>query len=69
MQLLFPFSVFADREGRVVAVKVGELHQNEADFILDRIEDLDRGALDFPAARAAIAARLRDFAVERAKQR
>jgi thiol-disulfide isomerase/thioredoxin len=67
MQLLFPFSVFADREGRVVAVKVGELHQNEADFILDRIGDLDRGALDFPAAREAIAARLRDFAVERAK--
>jgi thiol-disulfide isomerase/thioredoxin len=67
MELVFPFSVFADRAGRVVAVKVGELHQDEADFILDRIDDVDRGTLTLPAAREEIASHLRDLAIERAK--
>lgn len=68
MQLVFPFSVFADRQGQVVAVKVGELHRNEADFILDRVDDIDRGTLSLAAAHEQIATRLRDFAVERAKR-
>jgi thiol-disulfide isomerase/thioredoxin len=67
MELVFPFSVFADRAGRVVAVKVGELHQDEADFILDRIDDVDRGTLTLPAAREEITSHLRDLAIERAK--
>lgn len=67
MDLIFPFSVFADRQGRVVAVKVGELHQDEADFILDRIQDVDQGVLSLSQAKDAIAARLKDLAVERAK--
>jgi thiol-disulfide isomerase/thioredoxin len=67
MDLVFPFSVFADRDGRVVAVKVGELHRDEADFILDRVQDIDRGALSLAGAREAIMARLRVLAVERAK--
>ena len=36
MDTVFPFTVFADRQGRIVTVKVGELHRDEADFILDR---------------------------------
>jgi thiol-disulfide isomerase/thioredoxin len=67
MELVFPFSVFADRTGRVVAVKVGELHQDEADFILDRVDDVDRGTLTLAIAREQIAAHLRSLAVERAK--
>jgi thiol-disulfide isomerase/thioredoxin len=67
MDLVFPFSVFADRQGRVVAVKVGELHQDEADFILDRIRDVDQGTLSLSQAKDAIASRLKDLAVERAK--
>jgi thiol-disulfide isomerase/thioredoxin len=67
MDLVFPFSVFADGQGRVVAVKVGELHRDEADFILDRVQDIDRGTLTLTAARDEIASRLRDLAVERAK--
>jgi hypothetical protein len=67
MDLVFPFSVFADERGRVVAVKVGELHQDEADFILDRVQDIDRGALSLAAAKEQIKTRLRDLAVERAK--
>jgi len=40
-----PVSVFADQRGRVVAGKLGELHQDEADpFILDRVQDIDSGA-------------------------
>jgi thiol-disulfide isomerase/thioredoxin len=67
MELVFPFTVFADRQGRVVAVKLGELHENEADFILDRVQDIDSGTLSLAAARQQIEARLKDFAVERAK--
>ena len=67
LELVFPFSVFADARGRVVAVKVGELHPDEADFILDRLGDIDRGTLTLAAARLQIAARLRDLAVARAK--
>jgi thiol-disulfide isomerase/thioredoxin len=67
MELVFPFTVFADQQGRVVAVKLGELHENEADFILDRVQDIDSGALSLAAARQQIEARLKDFAVERAK--
>jgi thiol-disulfide isomerase/thioredoxin len=67
MDLVFPFSVFADEHGRIVAVKLGELHQDEADFILDRVQDIDSGALSLAAARQQIEARLKDFAVERAK--
>lgn len=67
MDLVFPFSVFADGQGRVVAVKVGELHQDEADFILDRIQEVDRGALTLTQAKDAIASRLKDLAVQRAK--
>jgi thiol-disulfide isomerase/thioredoxin len=67
MDLVFPFSVFADREGRVVAVKVGELHRDEANFILDRVDDIDHGTLTLAAAREEITSRLRALAVERAK--
>jgi hypothetical protein len=43
------------------------LHQDEADFILDRVQDIDSGALSLAAARQQIETRLKDFAVERAK--
>jgi thiol-disulfide isomerase/thioredoxin len=67
MDLVLPFSVFADRQSRVVAVKVGELHQDEANFILDRVDDIDRGTLTLAAARELITAHLRDLAIARAK--
>lgn len=67
MQLLLPFSVFADDRGRVVAVKLGELHPDEAGFILDRLQDIAHGTLTLEAARQQIEAKARDFAVARAK--
>ena len=68
VSLVLPFSVFADRQGRILTLKVGELHANEAEFILDRVRDVDANRLELAAARQQIADRLRDFAVERGKQ-
>lgn len=67
MELLLPFSVFADDRGRVVAVKLGELHPDEAGFILDRVEEVDHGTLTLEAARQQIEAKSKTFAIERAK--
>jgi thiol-disulfide isomerase/thioredoxin len=55
MNPVLPFSVFADRAGRVIALKVGELHRDDADLILDRMRDLDQGRLTLGAAREQIA--------------
>ena len=65
MEVVLPFSVFADRTGRVIALKVGELHRDEAAFILDRMGDLDRGQLTLKAAREQIAAAIHRFALQR----
>jgi len=54
METVLPFSVFADREGRVVALKIGELHQDEAELILDRVREVDAGKLTLPVAREQI---------------
>ena len=56
MDPVLPFSAFADRAGRIVTLKVGELHRDEADFILDRMRELDQGRLSLAAAREQIAA-------------
>lgn len=58
IQTVFPFTVFADSQRRIVAVKTGELHADEADFILDHVEKLNAGGITIEAARAAIAAEL-----------
>jgi len=51
---VLPFSVFADRSGSVVTLRVGELHRDEAELILDRIRDVDAGRLPLAAAREQI---------------
>ena len=67
MDLVLPFSVFADAKGRIIAVKVGELHQDEADSILSAMRLIAAGKESLPDARAAIAQRLRTLAIERAR--
>jgi thiol-disulfide isomerase/thioredoxin len=67
MQTVLPFSVFADAAGRILAVKVGELHADEADYILGAMRALAAGRLSLPEAQAGIAQRLRELAIERAK--
>jgi thiol-disulfide isomerase/thioredoxin len=67
MQPAFPFTVFADSRQRVVALKVGELHQDEADLILDRIADIDAGRLELSAARDQISEGLKTLATRHAQ--
>ncbi len=67
MQTVLPFSVFADAQGRIVALKIGELHRDEADYILATMRGLAAGTLTLPQARAGIAQRLRELAAERAR--
>jgi thiol-disulfide isomerase/thioredoxin len=54
MEPVLPFSVFADRRGRIVTLKVGELHPDEAGLILDRVRDVEAGRLSLSAARERI---------------
>ena len=67
MQPAFPFTVFADSRQRIVALKVGELHQDEADLILDRIADIDAGRLELSAARDQISEGLKALATRHAQ--
>jgi thiol-disulfide isomerase/thioredoxin len=66
MDPVLPFSAFADPAGRIVTLKVGELHRDEADFILDRMRDLDQGRLSLGSAREQIAAGISRLSVRRA---
>ena len=54
----FPFTVFTDRRGEVVALFVGELHRPQADFILSEVQNLNQERIQLPEARRAIAAGL-----------
>jgi thiol-disulfide isomerase/thioredoxin len=67
MQTVLPFSVFADAQGRIVALKIGELHRDEADYILGTMRSLAAGTLSLAEAHAGITQRLRELAAERAR--
>jgi len=67
MGMAFPFSVFVDSKNRILTVKVGELHEDEANFAFDRLKDIDNGTLTREAAQAAINDAFRQMAAERAK--
>jgi len=66
MDMVFPFTAFADAKRRIVALKVGELHEDEASFILDMVAEVNAGRLELAAARTAIGAKLRLLAAKRA---
>ena len=68
MGMALPFSVFSDAQDRIVAVKVGELHREEADTILGQMRQLQEGKITLQQARAGIETALRQYAVARAKQ-
>ena len=67
METVLPFTVFTDRQARIVTLKVGELHPDEAAFILDRIKDVDSGRLALADARRQISAQIAQLAAERAR--
>ncbi|HEX3914667.1 MAG TPA: TlpA disulfide reductase family protein [Steroidobacteraceae bacterium] len=58
----FPFTVFTDRRGEVVALYLGELHRPQADFILSQVQNLNQGHVQLAAARRAIAQALQAMA-------
>lgn len=68
MDTVFPFTVFADSQGRIVTLKVAELHADEVNFILDRVKGIDSGRLDLAAAKKEIADGVAQLAAERAKR-
>ena len=41
---VFPFTVFTDRRGEVVALFVGELHRPQAELILSAVQNLEPGS-------------------------
>ena len=63
---VFPFTVFTDRRGEVVALFIGELHQPQADLILSEVQSLNSGLVQLPAARRAIEEGLRALMAPRA---
>lgn len=65
---VLPFSVFADAQGRIVAVKLGELHRDEAEDILAHVQQVTLGKQSLPDARREIAADLHTLSIQRAKQ-
>jgi hypothetical protein len=68
MGMAFPFSVFVDSQNRILTVKIGELHEDEANFAFDRLHDIDTGALTREAAQKMVADTFRDMASRRAKE-
>jgi thiol-disulfide isomerase/thioredoxin len=68
MGMAFPFSVFVDSQNRILTVKIGELHEDEANFAFDRLRDIDNGVLTRQAAQTAIAEAFREMAAERAHE-
>ncbi|HEX4377468.1 MAG TPA: TlpA disulfide reductase family protein [Steroidobacteraceae bacterium] len=67
MEPVLPFSVFSDATGRIVTVKVGELHADEAELILQTMRSAADGRETLPAARGRIAEGLQRLAIARAK--
>lgn len=68
MQPAFPFTVFADSQHRILTVKVGELHRDEAELILGLLAAVDAGTRTLADARAEIDAGLKDLAARRAAE-
>lgn len=68
MDTAFPFTVFADGRGNIIAVKRGELHADEARLILGEVTAVDSGRTAVAAARSAVSVGLRDLAIARAQQ-
>ena len=68
MGMAFPFSVFVDSQNRILAIKVGELHEDEANFAFDRLKDIDNGVLTREAAQAAVGDAFRKMAAARASE-
>jgi thiol-disulfide isomerase/thioredoxin len=54
----FPFTVFTDNQQRIVAMHLGEIHEAQAQVLLDAVRRVNRGELTPEAARAVAAKQL-----------
>jgi thiol-disulfide isomerase/thioredoxin len=68
MDTVFPFTVFADRQGRIFTVKVGELGRDEAKIILDGLRDVDSGEVDLKTAQQQIATKMAQLEAARSRE-
>jgi peroxiredoxin len=68
MGMAFPFSVFIDHQNRILTVKIGELHEDEANFAFDRLQDIATGAVTREAAQEKVAEAFKQMAAARANQ-
>lgn len=68
MDVVLPFTVFADAKGDIIGVKVGELHADEARLILGKVASVDTGKMALADARLAVSLGLRSLAIGRAQQ-
>ncbi len=66
---VFPFTAFVDRERRIIALKIGELHADEAAFILDHVDKVNAGSLRPDAARQLIRDEIRRLDALRPKEK
>jgi thiol-disulfide isomerase/thioredoxin len=67
MGMAFPFSVFSDSQNRILTIKIGELHEDEANFAFDRLRDIDNGVVTLAEAQSMVNDAFREMAAERAK--
>ncbi len=67
MDAAFPFTVFVDRAGRIITLKVGELHAEDARLILTNIEAVDQGRQTAAQAREQIDQGMAALALKRAQ--
>jgi len=66
MQLALPITVFTDSQHRILMVKMGELHRDEAELILGQLAAVEGGGVTMADARGRIDAGLKDLATRRA---
>jgi peroxiredoxin len=60
----FPFTVFTDQRGEVVALYIGELRKPQADLILSVVHSLDQNRVPLTEARHTIAEGLRSLSTD-----
>ena len=61
----FPFTVFTDQRGEVVALYLGELNRSQAELILSVVQNLNQNQMQLPEARRTIADGLRSLRADR----
>lgn len=58
----FPFTVFTDNQQRIVMFHVGEIHENQAEVLLEAVRKVNSGELTAAAARTVAAKQLAELA-------